>query len=140
MATATARDSHQMAALIGFGATAVYPYLGYAVLGDLCRSGELELAPDQAVKNYRKGIKKGLLKILSKMGIATIASYRGAQLFEVDRPGFRGGASSASPARQPHRGRRLSPTSRPTSRRWPARPSARQQADPPRRPAQVHAR
>jgi glutamate synthase (NADPH/NADH) large chain len=83
VATATARDAHQLACLIGFGATAVYPYLSYAVLGDLCRSGEMVLAPDQAVKNYRKGIKKGLLKILSKMGISTVASYRGAQLFEI---------------------------------------------------------
>ncbi|WP_306548542.1 glutamate synthase large subunit [Desulfobulbus sp.] len=83
VATATARDSHQIAALIGFGATAVYPYLSYAVLADLCRSGELDLAPDLAIKQYRKGIKKGLLKIISKMGISTVASYRGAQLFEI---------------------------------------------------------
>ncbi len=83
VATATARDSHQIATLIGFGATAVYPYLGYAVLSDLCRSGELDMAPDQALKQYRTGIKKGLLKIISKMGISTVASYRGAQLFEI---------------------------------------------------------
>ncbi|MDR2551363.1 MAG: glutamate synthase large subunit [Desulfobulbus sp.] len=83
VSTATARDAHQMACLIGFGATAVYPYLGYAVLADLCRSGELELAPNPVLRNYRAGIKKGLLKILSKMGIATVASYRGAQLFEI---------------------------------------------------------
>ena len=83
VATATARDPHQVACLIGFGATAVYPYLGYAVLADLCRTGALALPADKALKNYRKGIKKGLLKILSKMGIATVASYRGAQLFEI---------------------------------------------------------
>ncbi|WP_310600250.1 glutamate synthase large subunit [Desulfobulbus sp.] len=83
VSTATARDAHQMACLIGFGATAVYPYLGYAVLADLCRSGELELAPNPVLRHYRAGIKKGLLKILSKMGIATVASYRGAQLFEI---------------------------------------------------------
>ncbi len=83
VATATARDPHQVACLIGFGATAVYPYLGYAVLADLCRAGALALPADKALKNYRRGIKKGLLKILSKMGIATVASYRGAQLFEI---------------------------------------------------------
>ena len=83
VATATARDPHQVACLIGFGATAVYPYLGYAVLADLCRTGSLALPADKALKNYRRGIKKGLLKILSKMGIATVASYRGAQLFEI---------------------------------------------------------
>ncbi len=83
VATATARDSHQIAALISFGATAVYPYLGYAVLADLCRSGQLDMAQDLALKQYRKGLNKGLLKILSKMGISTVASYRGAQLFEI---------------------------------------------------------
>ncbi|MDX9841833.1 MAG: glutamate synthase large subunit, partial [Desulfobulbus sp.] len=83
VATATARDPHQVACLIGFGATAIYPYLGYAVLADLCRTGSLDLPADKALKNYRRGIKKGLLKILSKMGIATVASYRGAQLFEI---------------------------------------------------------
>jgi glutamate synthase (NADPH/NADH) large chain len=81
--TATARDPHHFAVLFGFGATAVYPYLAYRVLNDLCRTGELALEPMQAHENYRKGINKGLLKILSKMGISTIASYRGAQLFEA---------------------------------------------------------
>ena len=81
--TATARDSHHFACLIGFGATAVYPYLSYAVLDDLMRSGELLGEPDRSYKNYRKGINKGLLKIMSKMGISAISSYRGAQLFEA---------------------------------------------------------
>ncbi len=81
--TATARDSHHFACLIGFGATAIYPYLSYAVLDDLIRSGELLGEPGRCYKNYRKGINKGLLKIMSKMGISTIASYRGAQLFEA---------------------------------------------------------
>ena len=81
--TGTARDPHQIAALIGFGATAVYPYMSYATLNDLIASGELLGDPATAHVNYRKGINKGLLKILSKMGISTIASYRGAQLFEA---------------------------------------------------------
>ncbi len=81
--TASARDSHQMAVLLGFGATAIYPYLSFAVLYDLIASGELLGEPQQAYENYRKGINKGLLKILSKMGISTVASYRGAQLFEA---------------------------------------------------------
>lgn len=79
----SARDSHQFACLFGFGATAVYPYLAYSVLNELISTGELLGDPVQAHVNYRKGINKGLLKILSKMGISTIASYRGAQLFEV---------------------------------------------------------
>ncbi|MHB1565810.1 MAG: glutamate synthase large subunit [Acidiferrobacter sp.] len=82
--TATARDPHHFACLIGYGATAVFPYLAYAVIGDLLQSGEIQTVDEgQAVKNYRKGINKGLLKIISKMGISTIASYRGAGLFEA---------------------------------------------------------
>ncbi|GLQ33460.1 glutamate synthase large subunit [Litoribrevibacter albus] len=80
--TGWARDSHHCAVLIGFGATAIHPYLAYETLCDLVRSGELVMDPIEAQKNYRKGINKGLLKILSKMGISTIASYRGSQLFE----------------------------------------------------------
>jgi len=81
--TGWARDPHHFAVLFGFGATAVYPYLAYQVLNDLIRTGEMLMDPVQAKNNYRKGINKGLLKILSKMGISTITSYRGAQLFEA---------------------------------------------------------
>ncbi len=79
----SARDSHQMACLFGFGATAVYPYMAYSVLSDMLKTGELLGEQQQVHTAYRKGINKGLLKILSKMGISTIASYRGAQLFEI---------------------------------------------------------
>jgi len=81
--TATARDPHHFAVLIGYGATAVYPYLAYATLLDMQRTREIT-EKDCAVlmHNYRKGINKGLYKITSKMGISTISSYRGAQLFE----------------------------------------------------------
>uniref|UniRef100_UPI0030DC49B7 glutamate synthase large subunit n=1 Tax=uncultured Marinobacter sp. TaxID=187379 RepID=UPI0030DC49B7 len=78
-----ARDPHHFAVLFGFGATAVYPYLSYQIINDLIRTGEMLMDPIEAKNNYRKGINKGLLKILSKMGISTIASYRGAQLFEA---------------------------------------------------------
>ena len=81
--TGIARDSHQFACLIGFGATAVYPYLAYNVIFDLIKSGEVLGDPIASSENFQKAIDKGLLKILSKMGISTIASYRGAQLFEV---------------------------------------------------------
>jgi len=81
--TGTARDSHHFAVLIGFGATAVYPYLSYRVINDMIAIGEVVGNPTECHKAYRKGINKGLLKILSKMGISTIASYRGAQLFEA---------------------------------------------------------
>lgn len=81
--TASARDPHQIAVLIGLGASAVYPYLSYHVLFDMVNRGELFADVDTAFKNYRKGINKGLMKILSKMGISTVASYRGAMLYEV---------------------------------------------------------
>lgn len=81
--TATARDPHHFAVLIGFGATAIYPYLAYEVLADLIRGGQVMGDLHETFKYYRKGIAKGLLKILSKMGISTVSSYRGAQLFEA---------------------------------------------------------
>ena len=81
--TGTARDPHHFATLIGYGATAVYPYLAYEALHHLVRTGEVALSPAKLMEGYRKGINKGLYKILSKMGISTIASYRGAQLFEA---------------------------------------------------------
>ncbi|MFT6103085.1 MAG: glutamate synthase (NADPH/NADH) large chain [Candidatus Endobugula sp.] len=81
--TATARDSHHLATLIGFGATAVYPYLSFSVINDLVASGQVTVDTVDAYLNYMQGINKGLMKILSKMGISTIASYRGAQLFEA---------------------------------------------------------
>jgi glutamate synthase (NADPH/NADH) large chain len=81
--TGFARDPHHFAVLIGFGASAVYPYLAYDIIADMARNGEILGDPLEAQGYFRKGIDKGLLKIMSKMGISTIASYRGAQLFEA---------------------------------------------------------
>jgi len=82
--TATARDPHHFAVLLGYGATAIYPYLAYAAIREMFESGRIKGIPaDQLRSNYRKGINKGLFKILSKMGISTVSSYRGAQLFEA---------------------------------------------------------
>lgn len=85
--TGTARDAHHFACLIGFGATAVYPYLAYQTLFDMNRRGELKGLEGEPLseigRSYRRGIRKGLLKIISKVGIATITGYRGAQLFEI---------------------------------------------------------
>jgi len=82
--TGTARDSHQIAVLVGYGATCVFPYLAYESIQGMSRRGELP-ADDvpQLEQNYRRGINKGLMKILSKMGISTISSYRAAQLYEI---------------------------------------------------------
>ena len=83
--TATARDPHHFACLIGYGATAVYPYLAFESIAGLQRSGEMKegMSSAKMAGNFVKGIDKGLMKILSKMGISTIASYRGSQLFEI---------------------------------------------------------
>jgi len=81
--TGYARDAHQMAVLFGVGATAVFPWLAYQVMADMHQAGELVGNPADARENYRKGLQKGLYKILSKMGISTLASYRGSQLFEA---------------------------------------------------------
>jgi glutamate synthase (NADPH/NADH) large chain len=81
--TGSARDPHQYAVLLGLGATAIYPYLAFQSINQQQETGALEGDPIQLRKNYRRGIRKGLLKILSKMGICTMASYRGSQLFEA---------------------------------------------------------
>jgi glutamate synthase (NADPH/NADH) large chain len=81
--TGSVRDSHQYAVLLGLGATAIYPYLAFETIEQLVEKGQIDLSPRDAIVNYREGINKGLLKILSKMGISTIASYRCAGLFEV---------------------------------------------------------
>ena len=80
--TGVARDPHHFACLIGYGATAVYPYLAYQCMQDLARRGSVDRR-QQLGRSYRRGIRKGLFKIMSKMGISSVSSYRGAQLFEI---------------------------------------------------------
>jgi len=81
--TGTVRDPHHFAVLIGYGASAIYPYLAYEVIRDLVSTGEIKVQDTCKLDvNYRKGINKGLFKVTSKMGISTISSYRGSQLFE----------------------------------------------------------
>ena len=84
--TGTARDSHHFACLIGYGATAVYPYMAYQTLFEMMRKGQVDMGGRERRelgRSYRRGIRKGLYKIMSKMGISTVASYRAAQLFEI---------------------------------------------------------
>ncbi|MDT0596002.1 glutamate synthase large subunit [Glaciecola petra] len=81
--TASARDPHHFAVLIGLGATAIYPFLAYETVEQMVDKDDLDISPLDAIKNYRKGINKGLFKIMSKMGISTIASYRSSKLFEA---------------------------------------------------------
>ncbi len=78
------REVHHIALLIGYGAAAVNPYLVFESAEDLARREWLvQVDPDQAVANVRKALGKGVLKVMSKMGVSTIASYTGAQIFEA---------------------------------------------------------
>ncbi|WP_417349700.1 glutamate synthase large subunit [Ferrimonas sp.] len=81
--TGSARDPHHFAVLLGFGATAIYPYLAYESIDALARQQGDEAELRDRLLGYRAGIDKGLQKILSKMGISTIASYRCSRLFEA---------------------------------------------------------
>ncbi|HEX8824585.1 MAG TPA: glutamate synthase large subunit, partial [Archangium sp.] len=81
--TAEAREVHHFACLFGYGASAVNPYLALDTLRALADAGELPVGEEKAQANYIHGIEEGLLKVMSKMGISTLQSYRGAQLFEA---------------------------------------------------------
>ena len=86
--TAECRDVHQFACLLGYGASAVNPYAALATLSSFVAKGEMKsgdkvLDAATAAKNYRYALEKGLLKIMSKMGISTLASYSGAQTFSA---------------------------------------------------------
>ncbi len=78
------REVHHFALLVGYGAGAINPYLAFETLDDLIRQGVLEgIDHKKAVINFNKAVKKGIVKVMSKMGISTIQSYRGAQIFEA---------------------------------------------------------
>jgi glutamate synthase (NADPH/NADH) large chain len=84
-----AREVHHFALLLGYGAAAVNPYLALESVRQLALDGDMGIGVRQAEANYAKAVGKGLLKVMSKMGISTLASYRGAQIFEavgLDRP------------------------------------------------------
>ena len=81
--TAECREVHQLACLLGYGVSAVNPYAAFATLNDLLAKGELKHDAVTSAKNYRAALEKGLLKIMSKMGISTLASYSGAQMFQA---------------------------------------------------------
>ncbi|MBT0565201.1 glutamate synthase large subunit [Williamsia sp. CHRR-6] len=79
-----AREVHHIALLIGFGAAAVNPYLAFESIEDLIAEGELTgVEPTRAVRNYLQALGKGVLKVMSKMGISTVSSYTAAQCFEA---------------------------------------------------------
>ncbi|RWZ58722.1 glutamate synthase large subunit [Halobacillus fulvus] len=79
-----AREVHHFASLLGYGAEGINPYLAYETLRDMMERGELKVASlDEAVQTYVNAATDGIIKVLSKMGISTIQSYRGAQIFEA---------------------------------------------------------
>jgi glutamate synthase (NADPH/NADH) large chain len=81
--TGSARETHHFALLAGYGAEAVHPYLALETLADLAAHLPHEMAYDKAIANYTKAVGKGLMKVMSKMGISTYMSYCGAQIFEA---------------------------------------------------------
>ncbi len=80
--TGEARDTHHMACLIGYGASAVFPWLAFQTVEELCERGVIERPFLEACCNYVTALEDGLLKVIARMGISTIASYYGAQLFD----------------------------------------------------------
>jgi glutamate synthase domain-containing protein 2/glutamate synthase domain-containing protein 3 len=81
--TGEAREVHHLALLIGYGAAAINPYLALRTVRDLAQSGQIEASESQAIANYSGALQRGLLKVISKMGISTLTSYCGAQIFEA---------------------------------------------------------
>jgi glutamate synthase (NADPH/NADH) large chain len=90
---------HHFALLLGYGAGAVNPYLAFETLDDMIRRGCCPASThEQAVKNYIKALNKGILKVMSKMGISTLQSYCGAQIFEAIGLSQERSSTSTSPA------------------------------------------
>lgn len=81
--TGSAKETHHFALLAGYGAEAVHPYLALETVSELAPKLSADLTPEKAQANFIKAINKGLMKIMSKMGIATYRSYCGAQIFEA---------------------------------------------------------
>ena len=81
--TGEARDIHHIACLIGYNASAVYPYLALGTIKELCDKDIVTLPYEKAVMNYKKALENGLLKVIAKMGISTLNSYYGAELFDT---------------------------------------------------------
>ena len=81
--TGSARETHHFALLAGYGAEAIHPYLAMDTLCDMAKGLSGDLSPEKAVYNFQKAVGKGLMKVMSKMGISTYMSYCGAQIFEA---------------------------------------------------------
>ncbi|RMG31960.1 MAG: glutamate synthase subunit alpha, partial [Methanobacteriota archaeon] len=78
------REVHHFCVLLGFGASAINPYMAYEAIDHLIREKHIQnLSYNEAIKNYQKAVNKGIIKVMSKMGISTLQSYQGAQIFEI---------------------------------------------------------
>ncbi|TRZ44305.1 glutamate synthase large subunit [Robertkochia solimangrovi] len=81
--SAEPREPHHFALLFGYGASAINPYMVNEIIAEMCSKGEIPYDFDKAVYNFNKAIAKGIIKIMNKIGISTLHSYRGAQIFEA---------------------------------------------------------
>jgi glutamate synthase (NADPH/NADH) large chain len=81
--TGSARETHHFALLAGYGAEAIHPYLAMDTVSEMSKGLPGELSPEKAIANFQKAVGKGLMKVMSKMGISTYMSYCGAQIFEA---------------------------------------------------------
>ena len=81
--SAEPREVHHMALLLGYGVSGINPYLAFETLENMCNNGMLDISFEEATENYISACTHGIAKILSKMGISTVQSYRGAQIFEA---------------------------------------------------------
>ncbi len=81
--TGEARDTHHFACLLGFGASAVHPWLAFATITDLCSSQDIPHTCETAQQHYVRAVESGLYKVIARLGISTLNSYHGAQLFDA---------------------------------------------------------
>jgi glutamate synthase (NADPH/NADH) large chain len=81
--TGSARETHHFALLAGYGAEAIHPYLAMDTVSEMAKGLPGDLSPEKAIANFQKAVGKGLMKVMSKMGISTYMSYCGAQIFEA---------------------------------------------------------
>ncbi len=81
--TGDLREVHHAAMLVGYGVSAIYPYLSHEMIKKLCEKGDIKCSEDEAIANYNEALVHGIIKVMSKMGISTIHSYEGSQNFEA---------------------------------------------------------
>ena len=81
--TGDLREVHHAAMLVGYGASSIYPYLAHAAIRDMAESGKLKCSAAEGIRHYNEALVQGIVKVMSKMGISTIHSYHGSQIFEA---------------------------------------------------------